>query len=355
MPSTGHLEQACPATLLKSYPMPASTQTEQEIAASDEAGQTAFVSREEITTEIVTDTLDLTPPDPRTRYWRIQSWRSDALPTPRDLFVHLPKAYLLQPERAFPVLLLHDGQNLFDGDLSYLKGSTWRCGETADEEANRGTAQPVILLGIGNTGIDRMAEYTPTADTRLGGGNGPRYAELLVQELLPRLRRDLRLLPGPQHTGIAGSSLGGLISLAIGLQYPQIFGKVGVLSPSIWWNKRAILDEVRALQGKLPLRIWLDMGTAEGQVHLRDADLLAHLLHRKGWRLDADPTPPKPAGLRRLASPLERDSRPDASAAPDLHYYAAPDLHYERVLHGLHTEAAWAARFGQALRFLFPA
>lgn len=311
------------------------------------AGSGEIADMTTMAADVSTRTLNLAPPAGGDRYWRTQNWQSDVLPTPRDLFVHLPNAYLSEPKRRFPVLLLQDGQNLFDGALSYVKESTWRCGETADAEVNSCTAEPVILVGIGNAGVERMAEYTPTADTRLGGGKGSLYAKLLMEELLPVLRRDLRILPGPEHTGIAGSSLGGLLSLAIGLQYSEVFGKVGVLSPSVWWDKRAILDEVRGLAGKLPLRMWLDMGTAEGQVHLRDADLLAHLLVRKGWRLDARSTPPSPSGLRRFSSPFERDILP-ASSAP-------PDLHYERVLYGLHNEAAWAARFGAVLRFLFPA
>ncbi len=300
---------------------------------------------------LMTNALCVTPPAGE-RYYRIQQWSSHALPTPRDLFIHLPKAYLTEPERSFPVLLLHDGQNLFDGDLSYVRGSTWRCGETADWMIGEGSVEPLILVGLGNTGVERMAEYTPTPDTRLGGGKGPLYGKALVEELLPLLRRDLRLLDGPEHTGIAGASLGGLISLAIGLQYPQVFGKVGVLSPSIWWDKRSILDEVRALSGKLPLRLWIDMGTAEGEVHLRDTDLLTHLLQRKGWVLDRASTPPRAASLpvgsrlRRLASPLER-LQPVIPGAP-------VDLHYERVAGGVHSESAWAARFGSVLRFLFP-
>ena len=305
-----------------------------------------------------TEHLSLVPLD-AARYFRIQNWIANALSTPRDLFVYLPEAYHSEPERAFPVLLLHDGQNLFDGDLSYIKGCTWRAGETTDREIAAGRVEPLILVGIGNTGIERMPEYTPTPDTRLGGGKGPLYAQLLVEELLPVLRRDLRLLPGPQHTGIAGSSLGGLISLAIALQYPKIFGQVGVLSPSLWWNNRAILDEVRALRAKLPLRLWVDMGTAEGAVHLRDTDLLTHLLQRKGWVLDAASTPPRTA------------PRPDASLRPrtaGVHHASGPferyaetvpaglaELHYERVPDGLHNESAWADRFGSVLRFLFPA
>ena len=252
------------------------------------------------------------------RYFRVRDWPSRFLSTPRDLFIYLPQAYLAEPERAFPLLVLHDGQNLFDGDLSYVKQSTWRVGSTADEEIAGGRAEPLVIVGVANAGVERMAEYTPTADRRLSGGKGRLYARLLVEELLPMLAAKYRILPGPSHTGIAGSSLGGLISLAIGLRYPNVFGSIGVLSPSIWWDDRTILKDVRSLPGQLPLRIWLDMGTAEGMRHLRDADLLAHLLETKGW-------------------------------------HEGQDLLYRRIEGGVHNEDAWAARFGEVLRFLFPA
>jgi predicted alpha/beta superfamily hydrolase len=251
------------------------------------------------------------------RYVRIRDWTSKFLPTPRDLFIYLPEAYFTQPDRAFPLLVMHDGQNLFDGGLSYVKDSTWRVGSTADEEIAAGRAEPLVILGVANTGAQRMAEYTPTADRRLSGGKGRLYARLLVEELLPMMTAAYRILPGPEHTGVAGSSLGGLISLAIGLHFPNVFGLIGVLSPSIWWDDRAILKDVRSLTDQPPLRIWLDIGAAEGMRHLRDADLLAHLLEGKGWR----------EGL---------------------------DLLYRRVPGGLHNEAAWAGRFGEVLRFLFP-
>ena len=288
------------------------------------------------------------PREPDRRYYRLQSWRSDALPTPRDLFLWLPEAYLQDRERRFPILLMHDGQNLFDGELSYIKGQTWRCGSTADDVFALGLAEPTVLVGIGNAGMQRMAEYTPTPDTRMGGGKGPLYARLLTEELLPILQRDLRLRPGPENTGVAGSSLGGLISLAIGLREPQTFGRLGVLSPSVWWDRRTILDDIRSLPGHLRLRIWLDMGTAEGQIHVRDTDLLCHLLERKGWHLDARSTPPlsvDPPSSRRASSFLERLRQPVS---------ATPDLHYERVSNAVHNEAAWAARFGPMLQFLFP-
>lgn len=252
------------------------------------------------------------------RYVRIGEWKSRFLPTARDLFIYLPEMHLREPDRALPLLLMHDGQNLFDGDLSYVHDSTWRVGETADEEIAAGRVEPLIIVGVGNAGTERMAEYTPTPDTRLGGGRGPLYARLLVEEVLPLVAARYPLLAGPGNTGIAGSSLGGLISLAIALRYPQRFGKVGVVSPSLWWDDQAILKDVRSLPEHLPLRIWLDMGMAEGARHVHNTDVLAHLLEGRGWQADAD-----------------------------LLYRIYPDA--------VHNEDAWAARLPEILRFLFPA
>ncbi len=250
------------------------------------------------------------------RYLRIPGWRSELLAAPHDLFLYFPKAYHREPERRFPVLLLHDGQNLFDGELSYVKGSTWRAGIAADQATEEGAMPPVILAGIGNAGAERMLEYTPFQDSRLGGGRGSLYARMLVDDLLPELRAHYRIALGPGCTGIAGASLGGLISLWTALAYPQIFGKAGVLSPSLWWNDRAMLQTVSALGRKPDLRIWLDMGSAEGAPHVRDTEALAQLLEQKGWR-----------------------------NGHDLAFNIIPD--------GTHSETSWAARFGDVLRFLF--
>ncbi len=251
------------------------------------------------------------------RYIRIRNWTSRFLPSPHDLFIYLPRVYYEQPERSFPLLVMHDGQNLFDGNLSYVKGSTWRVGETADAEIAAGRVEPLVIVGVSNAGVQRMAEYTPTPDRKLGGGKGSLYAELLVDDLLPMLRSEYRILPDAETTGLAGSSLGGLISLAIGLRYTDTFQRVAALSPAIWWDGRAILKDVRSLGGPLPLRIWLDIGTAEGLRHVRDTDLLAKQLEEIGWT-------------------------------------EGQDLMYRRFPDAAHNESAWANRFAQVLQFLYP-
>ncbi|ADV82946.1 alpha/beta hydrolase [Terriglobus saanensis] len=265
--------------------------------------------------------LDLTQRndlDHNSRYRIHHDWSSPYLEHARDVTVYLPEIYDAEPERSFPVLYMHDGQNLFDGRLSYVPGSTWRAGATLDTCIAEGLVEPLILVGIANAGSARMSEYTPVPDPKLGGGGGPLYAKAIVEDLIPWMGSEYRLANEREETGIAGSSLGGLISLWMGFEYPEIFGKVGALSPSLWWNGRSLLSDA----GKLALtsrpRIWLDMGLEEGALHLRNTDLLARTLTQRGW-------------------------------------VSGRDLHYQRVWQGTHSEASWASRFAEVLSFLHPA
>ena len=250
--------------------------------------------------------------------YELYHFHSSILPDDRSVFVYLPPQYAEEPARRFPVFYLHDGQNLIDPQTSYLPGRTWRAGEAADTTNAEHTAEPVILVGIANTGLRRMPEYTPTRDFRMGGGEGNQYGRVLIQELKPFIDRTYRTLPGAAHTGLGGSSLGGLISLYLGLKYSLVFGNLAVLSPSIWWDHRSILTLVQAARPRPNVRIWLDIGTGEGARHVRDTETLNRILVAGGWQPDHD-----------------------------LHFALFPDA--------LHDENAWAARFPQVLEFLFPA
>jgi predicted alpha/beta superfamily hydrolase len=231
--------------------------------------------------------------------------------------VYLPPQYFEQEGRRFPVFYLQDGQNLFDGRTSYIAGKTWNANRTADRLANAGEIEPVILVGVANTGLRRMAEYTPTRDFKMGGGEGRSYGRLLIEELKPLIDSTYRTLVDAKNTAVGGSSLGGLISLYLGFAHPEVFGKIAVMSPSLWWDHRSILNAITQQERKPNLRIWLDMGTAEGTRHLRDADMLEGLLVKRGWRV----------GL---------------------------DLAYVKAQGAVHDEQAWSERFGDVLRFLFP-
>ena len=235
-----------------------------------------------------------------------------------DVLVYLPPDYDSQPQRRYPVLYMQDGQNLFDPETSYIKGKYWRLGETADELAEAGAIEQLILIGIYNAGDKRIDEYTPVVDQRLGGGHADEYGRMIVEELVPYVNNHYRTLPGAENCGMGGSSLGGLVSLYLGLRYPTVFSRLAVMSPSIWWRNREILKTVAALPQKPALRIWLDMGSKESARAIPDARALRDSLTKKGWQL----------GL-------------------DLAYTEAEDAE--------HNESAWAERAGPMLRFLFPA
>ena len=118
-------------------------------------------------------------------------FHSAILPDDRAVCVYLPPQYGSEPDRRFPVLYLHDGQNLFDPHTAFIPGRTWRAGDTADRMNQEGKAEPMILVGVSNTGLRRMPEYTPTRDLQMGGGEGEQYGRLLIEELKTLHRQQL--------------------------------------------------------------------------------------------------------------------------------------------------------------------
>jgi predicted alpha/beta superfamily hydrolase len=231
----------------------------------------------------------------------------------RDVIVYLPPDYFDSPERRYPVLYMHDGQNLMDA--STANSGEWRVDETAEQLIQGGTVEPLIIVGVSNT-PDRIAEYTPVSDARYGGGNADNYGRFLVEELKPMIDARYRTRPGPEDTGLAGSSLGGLVSLYLGLKYPDTFTRLGVISPSVWWANEDIVTRVKALDTRPPLRLWVDMGSNEDKTAIAEAQRLRDALVAEGW--------------------------------------GSADLKYVEVEGAGHNEGAWSARFGDVLRFLFP-
>ena len=249
-------------------------------------------------------------------------FHSRYLKTDRDVLVYLPPGYEQEPHRHYPVLYLQDGQNLFDGATSFIPGQEWRVDETAESLIHQGQIEPLIVVAIYNAGKERINEYTPTKDAGIRqGGKARLYGKMLVEELKPLVDSHYRTKPDAASTGVGGSSLGGLLSLYLGLTYPKVFGNLAILSPSIWWNKRDIVQRFQELHHKLPLRIWLDTGTNEGghpDMIIADARNLAHTLETKGWQL-------------------------------------GHDLAYTEAQGAPHSESAWATRMPDVLRFLYPA
>ena len=249
---------------------------------------------------------------------RHPKFRSRFLPSAHTLLVYRPPGYRDDRVRRFPVLYLHDGQNVFDRATS-ATGAEWSVDETAQRLIEAGAIEPLIIVGIYNAGERRIDEYTPTRDQRKNiGGKADAYARMLVQEVKPFIDRRYRTLRSAPNTGLGGSSLGGLLTMHLGLRFPTVFNRLAVLSPSVWWDDRAIVRDVEALPGKLPLRIWLDAGTGEGAEVTRDSRMLRDALVRKGW-------------------------------------VEGQDLAYLEAEGGGHNEQSWATRVEGVLRFLYPA
>jgi predicted alpha/beta superfamily hydrolase len=240
----------------------------------------------------------------------------------RDVLVYLPKGYRRSPTRRYPVLYLHDGQNVFDAATSFA-GVEWGADDTAERLTAANLIEPIIIVAVANTGEDRIHEYAPTA-ARIdplkriqSKGTLRSYGRFLIDELKPFIDRKYRTRREAEFTGLGGSSLGGLATLVLGLWFPNYFTRLAVMSPSVWWDDCAIYKIVDALDetAKPPLKIWLDTGTRE-EGWERTRELRDHLVE-KGWRLH-------------------------------------DDLLYLEADGSDHSEGAWAARMDPMLRFLFP-
>lgn len=236
------------------------------------------------------------------------------------MIVYLPPDYNSDLERRYAVLYLHDGQNLFDAATAFA-GNEWGLDELAEELIRNKEIQPLILVGIYNAGVKRVAEYTHVQDPRGRGGRAKAYAKLIIEDLKPFIDSEYRTLTDVANTGLGGSSLGGLVTLYLGLHFPETFGKLIVMSPSVWWANRAILREIRKLRSKSEQKIWLDIGTREGQnpaASVKNTEDLRDALIAKGWQ-------------------------------------AGRDLCFVEDEGAGHDEKAWGHRMRDALKFLFPA
>jgi predicted alpha/beta superfamily hydrolase len=230
----------------------------------------------------------------------------------RQVTVYLPAGYDEHPERRYPVLYMADGQNLFEAHRSFIPGQHWHLMEAADAAIGERTASPMIIAGVDHAGPARIDEYTPSVDPKhKGGGKAAEYATFLLERVKPAIDERYRTIPN--ETAAGGSSLGGLITLFLALKHPDVFRAAAVMSPSVWWNGRAILNDVDAFDGPKP-RMWLDIGGREGLEALNDARALRDRLVKKGW----------------------------------------PELRYYEDRRADHSERAWARRVRLALEFLFP-
>jgi predicted alpha/beta superfamily hydrolase len=195
---------------------------------------------------------------------------------PRDMIVWLPPSYEEEPQRRYPVLYMHDGQNIIDPTISFTRFD-WRVDDVADSLIKRNTIEEIIIVGIYNS-IYRGAEYSDT-DT------GRAYARFVVNTLKPFIDKTYRTKPDAKNTAVMGSSAGGLISFLFAWWYPEVFSKAACLSSAFLLKKDKIIKEVAAYAGlKKSLRFYIDVGGVGLEQRLKlGADEMVKILKQKGY------------------------------------------------------------------------
>lgn len=173
----------------------------------------------------------------------------------RAIRVLLPRNYAKDKSRRFPVVYLNDGQNLFDPATAAFRH--WRLKEFM---AKQPLKRQAILVGIDHGGIDRGREYAPFQRGK-GGGQGDAYLQFVEHTLKPFIDREYRTWPHREATGMAGSSMGGLIAFYAAMRYGHVFGKVGALSPSLWFNPQVL--GLTALPNALKSQIYVSGSKTE--------------------------------------------------------------------------------------------
>jgi len=228
---------------------------------------------------------------------------------PRDVIVWLPPGYEEHQNKRYPVLYMHDGQNLFDPRSSFL-GHDWQVDETVDSLITNNKINPIIVVGIYNT-ADRTEEYSDTTKGHL-------YMKFLVNSLKPFIDENFRTFADRKNTAVGGSSMGGLISFMLAWEYSDVFSKAICMSPAFKIDKFDYVKNVRKYKGvKKNIKLYIDNGGLD----------LEKLLQ---------------PGIDEMLSVLE-----------DKGFISGKDYQWQKDISAPHNEDAWAKRFWQPLIFLF--
>ncbi len=272
--------------------------------------------------------------------------------------VHLPPGYSETGER-YPLLYMLDGQNSFDRATAFL-GRPWNADKAHDLLLEQGKIRPFIIASVWSVPValatpppakllSREELYSPVAEPMLGGVGGHLglFERLLFEEIEPCLRQQFRLLDGHEHTGVLGSSLGGLAAVNLALRNPERFGCAAALSPALYWADRCTLRAARRPTGARQ-RVWLDIGADEDVIDFEGKPL----------RLSSLPGFEFPGGksgeqdIQELAEALGRPERHD-----DEHVLADEHGHEVRTLVApgdRHDEPSWGRRLPEVLAWLYP-
>ncbi|MBE1298399.1 MAG: hypothetical protein GJ680_00615 [Alteromonadaceae bacterium] len=230
----------------------------------------------------------------------------------REVIVWLPTQYFAKPKQKFPVLYMHDGQNLVDPNTAFLN-SDWGMDETVERLAAERRITPPIIVGLYNTS-DRLEEYN---DTQLGRD----YLKFIVEKIKPLIDERYRTYKSKQHTAVMGSSMGGLISFLATWYYPNVFGKAACLSPMFWGKRHVKVNAWKMVEdnksSSFDSKIYLDNGTVALERALMPGCLnMVRVLEAKG-------------------------------------YQQGDNLEWFKDEGALHDENAWAQRVWRPLEFMF--
>jgi enterochelin esterase-like enzyme len=254
---------------------------------------------------------------------RLHKFRSRVFKNTRFLRVWLPPGYddAHNARRYYSVLYLNDGQNLFEPSTAF-GGVEWGVDETADRMIREEAVPPMIIVGIDNTGEERLREYMPhrSMHPRMLRVRGKHYPDFLIKEVMPFVESVYRVATSPDHTGLGGSSLGALIALYTAIVRPGVIGRLLLESPSLWASNRQLIKESRTVR-IWPERIFLAAGTAEAGSPERSRTVVDD--------------------VRELGAIMRRAVLSEKRLRLTITEGAG------------HTEAAWGARFPEALQFLF--
>ncbi len=254
---------------------------------------------------------------------------SPQLDNARDLLVWLPPGHDTS-ERRYPVIYMHDAQNLFDAVGSY--SGEWQVDETMTQLCAEG--MPAIIVGIPNSGNNRRSEYNPynnpaSANEALLIGRGEEYLRFVIDTVKPLIDATFKTNPAPDTTGIAGSSMGGLISHYGFLKYPEVFGFCGAFSTAYWFGNEGLLKTTHMTAQGVG-QIYMDVGTQEGPTLAYWLPVDTPDLHDEYVR-----------GVQALRNSLIAGG-----------YRSGVSLLYVEETGAMHNETAWARRLPSALRFL---
>jgi len=254
----------------------------------------------------------------------------------RTIRVWTPFDYAANKDKRYPVLYMHDGQNLFDRETASY-GEIWDVHTAIDALMKKGDFGGAIVVGIDNApDLERLDEYSPWVTERIEdmkeldaydrdiGGHGVQYGQFLVETLKPYIDSNYRTLSDRENTGVAGSSMGGFISLYLGAAYPEVFSKIGAFSTAVWFPDRALFNHLSKLDLSYKTKWYLDIGTEEtSNKNVKDFN-----------QLYIDGTLAVEKKLLELGVPREAVRVVIEEGAT-------------------HFESAWAGRFPEAFKWLF--